>query len=447
MHEFTVHLTGDKSITHRAFILASLARGQSVIHNVGDGADLESTRSVLKQLGVKIDPIQKGSWRIYGVDGIEGYSPPNTVLNCGNSGTTIRLLGGLLSGLSYSVTLDGDHSLRTRPMKRLEKVIGPLNRSIMTANLGTAPISVGGHLNTQKNICPQHLADSPTDSSTLIIDTQSSSAQLKSAALFAALSSPLAVTVRENRPSRDHTERMLAALWSTEKSLYVPPIPQAIPAFEFTSPGDFSSASFWMAISALSPANAPHICLQYVNLNPTRMGLLRIIQRMGLLVNIQVQTESLGEPIGQIRISPLNPSKTLKSITLSKQEVVDALDELPIVALLASFANGRTVVRGAQELKVKESDRLIAMGTALSKLGVPIKTLADGWEIEGDPNRIFKDQINLDSLGDHRIAMCLLIAQLKCPSGYLSIHGVGCLNISYPEFPSQFAAYRTLLST
>ena len=446
MPEFLVHLSGDKSITHRAFIFASLAQGTSYIHNVGDGADLASTRRVLRQLGIHIESIGSGSWRVDGRGGVHRFEKPQDSLDCGNSGTTMRLMAGLLSGLSFPVTLDGDESLKNRPMQRLLRVLEPLNRSISTSNTGCSPIMVGGdlhlddHLQSQSEYKPR----ANIDSSPIIIETQSSSAQLKSAGFLAGLSHPSAITVKESRQSRDHTERMLSSLWQSAISLSLPAQKRPLPAFEFTSPGDFSSASFWIAINALSPHTAPQIKITNVNLNPTRMGLLRIVKRMGLNVSTYLKEERLGEPVGDLILQPLTQEEILVGVTLDTQEVTDALDELPIVALLAAFAQGQTIVRGAQELKVKESDRLEAMGVALSRLGVTIQTLSDGWVIDGEPNQILNHQLSVDSLGDHRIAMCLLIAQLRSTTGQLEVTDSDCLHISYPEFPAQFAAYRAL---
>lgn len=447
MKEFNLALTGDKSITHRAFILAALAQGESVIENVGDGADLASTREVLRQLGVEIKALSTHSWQVSGRGGIEGFTVPNQALNCGNSGTTMRLLAGLLSGLKQRVTLDGDQSLRQRPMRRLERILKPLGRGIQCQSHGGAPIEVGGDLNNVLD--PTQTA--PSDS--VLIHTASSSAQLKTAALFAGFSDSRMIEVTEISPSRDHSERMLGALLALESGLKLPASKAQFPSFNLVSPGDLSSAGFWIAISALSPFYAPVIKLEGVSLNPSRMGLIRIAGEMGLEIEIEHQELRLGEPVGSIRLRPLKTGATLKAITLSPQAVVDALDELPIVALLAAFAHGESHIRHARELRVKECDRIEAMADNLTKLGVQLSVFEDGWHIVGQPDRtlgsIFSDdseslhEIELDSYGDHRIAMCLLIAELrksKCMN--FNIKDVESLQVSYPGFPHELKAYQ-----
>lgn len=440
MSEFIIRLHGDKSITHRAFILAALATGESIIRNVGRGEDLGSTRRVLRQMGVVIESISEDSWRVEGLGGINHFKPSKEVLDCGNSGTSIRLLAGLFSGLNQRVTLDGDASLRRRPMRRLAKVLSPLGRSLHSSSSGGAPLQVGGDLN--------HELDYGSNSEdTVYINTASGSAQLKSAALLAALSDTRKIEVQEIAQSRDHSERMLGALWSRsiiepDLKLCLPAQKPQIPAFEMISPGDLSSASFWIAVAALSDMNKASIKLEGVNLNSSRMGLIRLAQKMGVDVHIQIEKEVLGEPVGFLCINAPSAQQNLKAIQPSAQEVIDALDELPLLALLASFAEGRSEIRHARELRVKESDRLEAMGTALSSLGAQIEILEDGWIIDGDPNLLFTPKNELDTHGDHRIAMCLLIAQLKCIKGAkLKLNDLDCIAVSYPEFPKQLSAY------
>jgi len=325
-------------------------------------------------------------------------------------------------------------------MRRIEKVLSPLGRRLITQKSGGSPIQVGGV--TYQNCDAKESVDE-----VLTIHTQSASAQLKSAALLAALSDPREVEVQEERQSRDHSERMLNALWELDSRSAVPAESPLIPAFRFVSPGDFSSASFWIAISALSPLGAPAIQMNGVNLNPTRMGLAHIIKRMGLSLKIKVEEVRLGEPVGMLEISPRLENQRLQAITLSRQEVVDALDELPIIALLASFAEGESVIRGAAELRVKESDRIEAMTTGLKLLGVNIRSLEDGWQIVGNPDLWVSQRHTVESFSDHRIAMCFLIAQLRLQGkGSINVKGSECLAVSYPEFTADFDAYRETLS-
>ena len=408
-----------------------------MIENVGEGEDIASTRRVLMGLGVKISQLNESTWAVDGLGGIQGFTAPQERLDCGNSGTTMRLMAGLLSGCSFEVTLSGDHSLSRRPMNRIERVLKPLNRQLSTQERGGAPITIGGALSRSK-ILSSHDRDE-----IVVIDTQSSSAQLKSAALLAALSDPRRVEVREERLSRDHSERMLAALWGREPSLSIPSETPAIPPFHLISPGDFSSASFWIAIGALSPHNAPMIELKGINLNPSRLGFARIAERMGVQLDFRCEETRLGEPVGTLRVFPPAVGHELKAVNLSRQEIVDALDELPLVALLAAFAEGESIIKDAQELRVKESDRIEAMAQGLSQLGVHIHAQEDGWRIKGNPEHYITEHCTVDGYGDHRIAMCLMIAQLRQrEDGVIKVEGSECLAISYPEFPTTFDAYR-----
>ena len=313
-------------------------------------------------------------------------------------------------------------------------MLTPLGRGLDTAEHGGAPIRVGGSLNlenTQKHTEP------------VVIDTQSSSAQLKSAALLAGLSAKYPVIVNEQALSRDHTERMLAALLGRTPSNISAPLSTPLPAFTLHSPGDPSSAAFWVAVAALSPHWAPSIFLKGVNLNPTRLGLFRIAQRMGMKISMEVNETRLGEPVGDIIIQTLPKGQRLQAITIRGRDSLDALDELPIVALLGSLAFGTTVVSDAAELRVKESNRLDAMTVGLSRLGAQIKTLDDGWSIQGINSFTTDQPIEVDSKGDHRIAMCLLIAQLACPPAHVTVHGLDCIAVSYPEFINLLRSYQT----
>lgn len=431
----SITLSGDKSITHRAFIFAALAEGESRIENVGQGEDLASTRRVLASLGVQLRALEEDCWSVTGVGGIHGFTPPAHPLDCGNSGTTMRLMAGLLSGAHFEVTLDGDESLRRRPMRRLQRILSPLGRSVECSPTGTAPITVGGRLS--QGITATHPKGAP-----LIIDTESSSAQLKSAALLAAMTASSPVIVHERALSRDHTERMLGALLDHPVRAEMKPLQRPLPAFSLSSPGDPSSAGFWIAVAALSPPYAPPIFLPHVSLNPTRLGLVRLAQSMGLRIETEITEERLGEPVGTLKIYPLKQGTKLQSIHVSGNASLDALDELPIVALLGVFAEGTTRVQDAAELKVKESDRLLAMERGLSSIGARITATSDGWRIEGDPHLCPQGKIQVDSEGDHRIAMCFLIAQLACPHAEIRVHHAECVQVSYPEFPNLLDTYR-----
>jgi 3-phosphoshikimate 1-carboxyvinyltransferase len=438
---FEVTLPGDKSIGHRALIFAALADGVSVIDNIGRGEDLASTRSALGALGVEMTQISEHSWRIEGT-GFSGFKAPAEVINCGNSGTSIRLLAGLLSGLPFSITLDGDASLRRRPMRRLERVLAPLGRSLRVGPDGGAPISVGGD--------DTSITEAASPSKMIEIFTQMSSAQLKSAALLAGLTAKAPIRVEEVALSRDHTERMMHHFGlSIDRSddllsaTLTPPYKE-IPSFEARVPGDFSSAAFWLAVGALAPRGV--ITLRGVNINPSRMGFLEIIQSMGVSVEVTPRGTSLGEPFGDLRVH--SQSRPLRGLSVDPELALRALDELPLVALLASVADGETLIWGAGELRVKESDRIEAMTEGLSALGAQILSREDGWRIDGlseNGRRALLQGGQVRSHHDHRVALCFVLAQL-CSTAPIEVEGVEIAAVSYPEFPELFEDYKTQLN-
>jgi 3-phosphoshikimate 1-carboxyvinyltransferase len=440
---FEVRLWGDKSIAHRAFMLSALLGTQahpthSVVSNIGEGADIASTREALKALGVSISAESSGeAWRVTG-RGFRALKAPKAPINCGNSGTTIRLLSGLLSGLPERVTLDGDESLRRRPMKRLERALAPLGRGLEVGPLGGAPVSVGAPLNTP--LPPQERVQ---------IDTALASAQVKSAALLAALSSEApCIEVRERALSRDHSERMLSALgFSLERDTHDPLSVRLWPQgktqvlsqeefHEFKVPGDPSSAAFWVAVSALSPLHAPPVLLQSCLINPTRTGFFKVARRMGVELELRVSGERLGEPVADVCV--WGAPQGLKGVEVSAEEALDCLDELPLVALLGALAQGHTRVVGASELRVKESDRVEAMASLLNALGARVIATPDGWEIEGVDSLQGGE---VSSADDHRVALCGVIAQLAT-HGEVRVLGAESATVSYPEFYEALHAFK-----
>ena len=417
---------------HRAFIYASLAHGESTISNIGQGQDLQSTRSVLKQLGVQILPTtHPHQWKVYG-QGLRGWTASSGPLECGNSGTTIRLMSGFLCGASFSSILDGDASLRVRPMARLQRVLHPFGATLDVGEKGGAPLKV----TPPSTSTPVNPSSTPLD-----IHTHMSSAQMKGATMGASLSTQTPCIIRENELSRDHSERMLAVLGatfthdrSTSPSFHFIP-PTTLPAFNFTVPGDPSSGAFWMVAAALCP-HYPLI-LENISLNPTRLGLVKILQAMGVEIETDIHGHELGEPYGQMRIC----GSTLKGVDIPKEWALDALDELPLVALLGSVAHGQTRVRGAEELKVKESDRIEAMTSNLKILGAQIQGTPDGWIIQGQPHL---NGGKVRSFHDHRIALCMQLAQRKALD-QVEIDHLECSAISYPEFHSLFEKWLTYI--
>jgi len=437
MTPFETRLWGDKSVGHRAFIFASIAGSVerpalSAISGLGSGADLASTREAMRALGVSITEEEDGVWRVIG-RGFEALKAPAHPIDCGNSGTTIRLLSGLLSGLDEELSLDGDASLRRRPMRRLSRALSPFGRGLEVGPQGGAPVTVGG---------PKLTGQSPQ---VVEVDTELSSAQVKSAALLAALSGGVErVEVRERALSRDHSERMLSALGHrVERSAQAPTLVTLWPAertegFELEVPGDPSSAAFWVAARALAPPELPAVLLRGVMLNSTRAGFFTIAQRMGIELELRPRGLRLGEPVGDLCI--WGAPEGLKGVTVARQEALDALDELPLVALLGALAAGETVVRDAPELRVKESDRVSAMTELLNRIGGQVRGTEGGWEIQGVEAFTGGE---VSSEGDHRVAICGRLARLRA-RGELRVIGAESAKVSYPEFEAELERYLAL---
>jgi 3-phosphoshikimate 1-carboxyvinyltransferase len=453
------HLWGDKSIGHRAFMLAALtepAEGPSRVSNVGGGADLASTRGALRALGVAVEPEGgaggAGAWRVSGVGlrGLAGLRAPEAPIDCGNSGTTIRLLSGLLSGAPFEVTLDGDDSLRRRPMRRLARALEPFGRALEVGPQGGAPVRVGGARLSPPPDVASEIASSVALNNALSdqapqapieVDTQLASAQVKSAALLAGLTAGRACAVRERALSRDHTERALGSLGvRVERDPHDPlrvtlTPPESLPRFDVRVPGDPSSAAFWVAVSAFSPPSAPPILLRGALLNPTRLGFVRVARAMGVEVEVRPSGEVFGEPVGDLCLR--GAPRGLRAAQVPPSLALDALDELPLLALLASVAEGRTVIEGAEELRVKESDRVQAMADLLNALGADVTPTPGGWVIEG-VSGLRGGRVR--SEGDHRVALCGRLAGLKA-SGPVEVEGAESAGVSYPEFEADVSRY------
>jgi 3-phosphoshikimate 1-carboxyvinyltransferase len=411
-----ISLPSDKSITHRAFIFSALSDGPCQLQNVGNGADLGSTRRVLSQLGIKINQENQHTWIVYGKGFMHPFQQSSSPLDCGNSGTTSRLLMGLLGAQKINATLIGDASLSQRPMLRLGKLLNQMGTDIQCSDQGKMPVRI--------NAIDHRIKSGQ-------YHTQSSSAQIKSAMLLAGLYADGEVEISENLLSRDHTERFFQALGigiqrKNECTVLVEPIHQKIPAFDIDIPGDFSSACFWITASLLSQKR---VYLQNVNLNPTRTGFLEIIQKMGAHFEIQNLRLYFGEEIADLLIYPSN----LKGIDIDEHLALRAIDELPLFAILAANAIGTSTVKGAKELRVKESDRIEAMALGLKKLGCDIEAREDGWHIEGG----VLHGGAISSFSDHRIAASFRIARLKA-QGKILIDDESCVDISYPEFNRLF---------
>lgn len=402
-------LPGDKSISHRALIFGALAEGQETeISNLLESADVESTARCLRQLGVKIE--KAGSLTKVTGMGLRRFQAPREPLDCGNSGTTMRLLMGLLSALSgMKAELTGDESLRKRPMRRVAEPLRFMGAELKMSHDNFAPLTViGANLRG------------------IDYELKVASAQIKTAVILAGLHAEGKTRLTGEIHSRDHSERMLPAfgikIQSNEKSIEFDG-DQKMRGCKVRVPGDPSTAAFWLAAAQLIPGS--DLTLKDVSLNPSRTGFLDLIRTMGGTVSIQM-TQSEGEPIGDLKTG----FSKLKGATVTKEMVPRLIDELPMIAVLATQAEGKTVVSGAEELRVKETDRIEAVAENLRRMGAQIETTEDGFVIEG-PQELKGAEI--ESFHDHRIAMAFSIAGLVA-KGQTRILNSDCVAISYPEF-------------
>lgn len=402
---------GDKSISHRAVMLGALAKGETRIKHFLPGQDCLTTVKAFQDLGVRIDR-EGESLLVYG-QGLRGLKAADKALDMGNSGTTTRLLLRILAGSSFASQLIGDASLSKRPMKRVSQPLAKFGAEIALSPAGTLPATVKG----QK----LHGAE---------IQLEVASAQVKSAAIFAALAADSPSTIIEKLPTRNHTEIMLqqfGADITTEAdnlTIHVQP-GQELLGQEVEVPGDMSSAAFWLTAGAIVPNSK--IILSHVNLNPTRTGIVKVLEQMGAKIAIE-QVPSKGEELGNLTIE----TSQLAPIKLTAEDIPAVIDELPLVALLAACADGSSEIRGAEELRVKETDRIKTVSQELGKLGVEITELPDGMIIKGRKNWQVKDDI-LDSHGDHRLGMMAAIAALKSDKP-LRLANEGSISVSYPGF-------------
>ena len=404
-----ITLPGDKSISHRAVMFAAIAQGESRIVNCSSGGDNRSTIGAFRSLGVEID--QQGAEIQVKGKGWRGLHAATGTIDCGNSGTTMRLLSGLLAGCSFDSRLDGDSSLRSRPMKR---VMAPLSE------MGAEIISESG-----ENRAPLRIHGKPLRGITY--RSAIASAQVKSAVLLAGLRAQGKTTVWEPVQSRDHTERMLPTFGvpvhvnGTEVSIEGG---KELRSCDVEVPGDFSSAAFFLVAASIVPGS--ELYLRRVGLNPTRTGALDILRAMGAQIEVEHLHEVCGEPVGDLIVR----STALRGIELRGELVVRAIDEVPVLAVAAAFARGTTTIHDAQELRVKESDRLKALATTLTTVGARVTELPDGLIIEGG-QPLHGGRIS--SFGDHRIAMALTIAGLA-GTGEIVLEEGASVAISFPRF-------------
>jgi 3-phosphoshikimate 1-carboxyvinyltransferase len=411
-----IAVPGDKSISHRALIFASFAEGESALRNLLAGEDVQSTAQILRVLGCSIPPIPENGaeLRVQG-RGLRGWTQPHEELDCGNSGTTARLLLGVLAAQPFRSVLTGDPSLRSRPMRRVTE---PLERAgAQFRELGETdrlPIEVrGGSLNAIEHVSPH------------------ASAQVKSALLLAGLVAGVSARVTEPRLSRDHTERMLRAMGVAVQTSIMADgrvsstlTPGAHPTpFDITVPGDPSSAAFFLALGL---AGARPIRVENVGLNPTRTGILAVLQRMGGSIEIESAGDAAGEPVGHLTAYP----SRLHGTIVSADEVPAMIDEVPILAVLASRAEGETRIEGAGELLVKESDRLSALASNLTALGVSVDELTDGLVVRG-PHHTPRGRVR--AFHDHRIAMAFGVLGVL-PGAAVEVDVPAVAAVSFPDF-------------
>jgi 3-phosphoshikimate 1-carboxyvinyltransferase len=404
-----VRLPGDKSITHRAMMIGALAEGRSEVVGFSSAADPMSTLHCLRELGVGTS-ITRESLFIVG-RGLRNLSKPRQTLDAGNSGTTIRLMTGILAGQRFDSTITGDESLRRRPMKR---VIDPL------AEMG-ARIDSTGTQNPPLMIHPVHRLHS------IHYTLPVPSAQVKSAILLAGLHAQGTTRVVEPVPTRDHTERMLgltARITNGKRSVEVVG-GQKLEGGKFVVPGDISAATFFIVAACLIPNSEVHI--RGVGLNPTRTAMLHLLKRMGADIEVEEEAGSVIEPMGNLTVR----SSRLQNVEIGPDLIPSLIDEVPVLAVAGAVAEGKFQVRGARELRVKESDRIRALSENLRRLGVQVQEYEDGLSFEGGNDLVPSGPLN--SYDDHRIAMATGVAGLAS-SRPVEIAAAQCVDISFPEF-------------
>ena len=419
--EFSV--PGDKSISHRAAIFGGLSNGTCEISNFLPSEDCLNTLKAMRSLGAKFDILEE----------LEGYGPtrlringqsmklsaPEAPIDCGNSGTGMRLLAGLLAGQDFTTELFGDASLSSRPMGRITKPLEEMGAKLETLGekSGCAPLKIHG-----------------SKLSPITYEMPVASAQVKSAVLLAGMFAEGTTTVIQPNTTRDHTERMLTNFRvsiRTDGNKITMPGGQMPESCDFAVPGDISSAAFWLVAAAAMDGS--RLLLKDVGLNPTRTAILKVLGRMGAKIT-EIVHSSEGEPIGHIEIH----GASLKGTTLLPEEIPNLIDEIPVIAVAAALAEGETHIRNARELRVKETDRITTTVENLRKMGVDVEEFEDGMIVHGCKKL---KGAHIESHGDHRIAMAFAIAGLFA-SGETIIRGTDCINTSYPGFAHHLDAIR-----
>jgi 3-phosphoshikimate 1-carboxyvinyltransferase len=404
----TVRVPGDKSISHRSLILGALASGESRVRDILDSEDVRSTAGVLRALGAAI-PAFGPDMRVKGA-GLRGLREPAVALDCGNSGTTTRLVAGVAAAHAFPSRFEGDSSLSRRPMKRVAEPLTAMGARFEFANGDGLPMTIHG-----------------ADLTGVDWNTRAASAQVKSAILLAGVVSGVDVRVTEKAKSRDHTERMLRAMGArveSEGNSVRVAASRRLDAIEIRVPADPSSAAFFVALASL--ADAGELTLTDVCLNPTRTGFIEAMRRMGGCIDVVDRVESGGEDVGTLRVKP----SRLRSVTVSEQEVPSLIDELPLLACVAAGAGVELEIRGAEELRVKESDRINTVVQNLRAVGAEAEERPDGMRVIPSRRQLAG---TIDPRGDHRIAMAFGV--LSAASGNrITVTDPECVAVSYPGF-------------
>jgi 3-phosphoshikimate 1-carboxyvinyltransferase len=404
----TVEIPGDKSISHRAIMFASISTGRSTIHNYLSSEDCLNTKKAFLRMGIRF--VSRGKALIVYGRGLHGLRAPAGPLDCGNSGTTMRLLSGILAGQEFTTVLTGDKYLRKRPMSRIIAPLRAMGAVVLADKDEFAPLHIrGGHLAGIDYKLPL------------------ASAQVKSCVLLAGLYASGKTSVTEPLPTRDHTERMLKYLGTriTKQGLKTTITGGAgLKGKTISVPGDISSAAFWLVAGCIVPG--ARVVLKNVGINPTRNGIIAVLREMGADIKIKDKREYGAEPVADLEVN----AGPLRGIAIDKKIIPNIIDEIPVLAVAAACAQGRTVISGAAELRVKETDRIRSVVTQLAKMGARIEEKEDGMIIQG-PARLRGAVVS--SFGDHRTAMSLAVAALVA-DGRTVIRDTECINTSFPGF-------------
>lgn len=422
-------LPGDKSISHRSLMLSALAVGESRIEGLLEGEDVLATAGALRRMGVEVDRLGPGSWRVWGV-GVGGLAEPEDVLDMGNAGTGARLLMGLLAGHAFTSFLTGDASLRSRPMRRVIEPLSRMGASFLARSGGRLPLALTG----RSDLLP------------IVHESAIASAQVKSAVLLAGLHAPGSTTVIEPLASRDHTERMLTAMGAAilveetatgGRSVTVTGQPE-LKAQSFAVPGDPSSAAFPTVAAALAPGST--VRLAGIGLNPLRTGLYTTLAEMGAAIRIENERLTGGETMGDLVIE----GAALHGVEVPPERAPTMIDEYPVLAVAAALATGTTVMRGLGELRVKESDRLAVMAEGLAACGVRVEVEGDDLVVHGGTKPAGGAEI--DARLDHRIAMSFLVLGGLAEAA-VTVRGAEAIETSFPGFAELMNGLGAAIST